>query len=145
MGGTAYLDNLFINGNNADDGAGIYNASINPVDSMTVANSNISTNIANSTGGAISNSGNLYLINDTIYGNFAINNVGGGIVNKNDFGASVTLHIDKSTINGNSGYSGEDYIFSQIPVHHLSPIVPFLEIELILQEVEGYIVRVLYL
>src|SRR5262245_31963102 len=89
-----------IRGGVANNGAGILNAS-----TLTLRDSQVTTNQADGNGGGIFSSGTLILTNSTISGNHAVSS-GGGIYN------SGTLTLTNSTISGNQAIGNGGGIFS---------------------------------
>ncbi len=90
---STFVENITSTAEGANGGA-IYNQG-----SLSITNSTLSSNYANTWGGGIYNSGFLTMINSTLSANVADAN-GGGIYN------SGTVSITNSTISGNRGYSG---------------------------------------
>ena len=90
------LAGLTINGGNADYGAGIYNEG-----ALTLTESEISWNIADSNGGGVYNRGTMSLVDSIVMGNTAKN--GAGIYNY-----SGTLTVTNSAVSENaaSNYGG---------------------------------------
>ncbi len=98
------IEGLTITGGNAnDDGGGIYNR-----ENLTLKNIVVKNNQAADDGGGIRNDGNLTIINSTVADNNSIGSSdtsgGGGLLNTNATGASVT--IINSTFSGNTAKNG---------------------------------------
>ena len=100
------LTNSTVSGNSANSqGGGIYNSS----GTLTLTNSTISGNTASSNGGGgIFTIGTLTLTNSIVSGNTASNNSGGGIFNS----ANNTITLTNSTVSGNTGTFNGGGIFS---------------------------------
>jgi hypothetical protein len=98
--GTLTVTNSTVSGNTADSGGGIFDYG-----TLTLTNSTVSGNTASyNHGGGIFSSGTLTVTNSTVSGNSASD--GGGIWN--DFSATLTL--TNSTVLGNSASDGGDIV-----------------------------------
>jgi CSLREA domain-containing protein len=95
--GTLTVNNSTISDNVADSGGGIFNNACNGVNvTLTVTNSTISGNVGALGGGGIQNGGTATLTNITVSGNSSMRDGGGGVYN------AGTLTVVNSTIAGNS-------------------------------------------
>ena len=99
--GTLTVVNSTINENSAESGGGIYNSG-----TSTVTNSIFNGNSTGSAGGGIFNRGRLTVANSVFSGNSALS-TGGGI-----FNSSSSFSVTNSTISGNSAAIGGGGVYS---------------------------------
>ena len=114
---TLTVSNCAFNGNHAQFGGAIYNAStFSGSSTLTVIGSTFSLNTAGDTGGAIYNDGEsgnatLTVVNSTFSTNSAVFTAGG--IYDDGFGGLATAFISASTFSGNSEGDADGVIFAE--------------------------------